>query len=360
MPRSVSGTLSTLLQASETHPTLALVYTDGTVKKFSNTPLAIAKGTFVQHLKTVSEIKQTLSRAISRCKAEIQNVDRAMGLDIASSARLLENAEAVVGRYYSGIRDAGLNEWKSLFTGRVMTAEADEETATLEIISDITAAGQCVATRGLADNCPRIYKDFRCGATSSNTTCNKNLKGIGSCTDNANTDHFEGWMNPDNPTPPEPPPGDPGGGGIGGGTCFTGDTLIWTPNNDVPISEIRKGDIVWAFDENTKQLKASRVLNIMRHEINRFYSFDFEGIKLNVTPEHRLLTAKGFQAADSLGLAAKVFTHEGEWLKRRIKSFKWNTRKPVEVFNLEIEKYHTYFANRVAVHNEKLEDPPNY
>lgn len=353
MPRSVSGTLATLLQASETHPTLSLLYTNNTTKRFSNTPLTISSNAYTQHLKSVSEVKQTFLRAINRCRVDIQNVDRVMGLDVANATRYLENAEAVVGRYYRAIRDAGVNEWKSLFTGRVMTAEANEEVATLEIISDIMAAGQ-IANRNLADNCPRIYKDFRCGATSSNTTCNKNLKGVGSCTDNANTHRFEGWKNPDNPA--STPPGDDGGiggGGDGGGTCFTGDTLVWTPNNDAPISSVRIGDLVWAFDEKTMQIKPARVLNIMRHTIHRFYLFDFEGIKLNVTPEHPLLTSHGFKAADILRLAEKVFVHEGEWLKKRIKSFKWQTVKEVEVFNLEIEKYHTFFANRVAVHNVK-------
>lgn len=47
------------------------------------------------------------------------------------------------------------------------------------------------------------------------------------------------------------------------GSCFTGDTLVLTPNGNVEIKDIKVGDEVYSFDSKDKTLKVAKVTEVL-------------------------------------------------------------------------------------------------
>lgn len=87
--------------------------------------------------------------------------------------------------------------------------------------------------------------------------------------------------------------------------CFDGNTLIKTPNGEVPIKDIKPGDTVINFDEETNEYKEDTVVDIhhnlqnSRSEEMLELSFD-NGVTINVTANHKFLTGQGWIRADEL------------------------------------------------------------
>jgi intein/homing endonuclease len=87
--------------------------------------------------------------------------------------------------------------------------------------------------------------------------------------------------------------------------CFAGDTLITTPNGQVPIKDLKAGDKVINLCEKTKQYKEDTVVkvhkNLTHSQSEKMLEIEFDnGIKTKVTANHKFLTDNGWVRADQL------------------------------------------------------------
>ena len=65
-------------------------------------------------------------------------------------------------------------------------------------------------------------------------------------------------------------------GSGGGGGCFTGDTLVSTPDGQIRIDELKEGSEVISFDDKGNTYVA-KVLKLPVHENEQVYRYGFWG-----------------------------------------------------------------------------------
>jgi len=87
--------------------------------------------------------------------------------------------------------------------------------------------------------------------------------------------------------------------------CFDGDTLITTTRGKTPIKNLKVGDKIINLCEKTKQYKEDTVAkvhkNLTHSESEKMLELEFDnGIKTQVTANHKFLTNKGWIRADEL------------------------------------------------------------
>lgn len=154
--------------------------------------------------------------------------------------------------------------------------------------------------------------------------------------------------------PPQPPIG--GGVGGGGGGCFLAGTMILTGDGtELPIEDIKKGMDVYAFDKESGELRVSKVSETFFHPKENTYLIINDD--LLVTPNHPVLNNNKWVEIGEL--------EEGDML-----TDKDNNPIPInkieevkelsDVFNFEVEKYHTYVAQGIIVHNKNTEEGGGY
>lgn len=142
---------------------------------------------------------------------------------------------------------------------------------------------------------------------------------------------------------------------IYGYSCFVGDTKITTDKGDVCIKDIKVGDLVLT----TKGLrKVTRVLN---QGIRDCIEVNVAGNKIVCTPDHKFIDCFDNE------IEAKDLTAETQLVsidKNKLKSGHKYPFKPArldaktssvvgqyEVFDIEVEDVHEFFANGIRVHN---------
>ena len=364
MGRSTSGNVATLLalDGCESHTTLSLYKKDATELHFSTeefTDPTNAKG-FVKGLLISEELVQTLDSETNRVPVTLENVDKVLGL--AALAESLNFAVAVIGRFW---RSGSTTAWKELYRGEArVLPDATEGDIKLEVLSDLIAAGYCVAQWSLDSKCSFRYKDNFCGATSVATTCSKTRKGPNGCQEHdVETDDFRfgGWEYPDVQPAEVIAPGPPEPGGYEG-PCFPRGTLIlmadWT---EKPIETIVAGDLVLAFDHVTLELTPKRVVGDLQvHRSDRFRIID-RGM-ITPTPNHKFfqrgpawIPIDEFRPGDKiLRLVRRGL--KSIWIDWTIESTRIRElRREISVYNFEVEDLHDYIANRCAVSNRKNE-----
>ncbi|HEC94874.1 MAG TPA: hypothetical protein ENI45_02785, partial [Thermoplasmatales archaeon] len=136
-------------------------------------------------------------------------------------------------------------------------------------------------------------------------------------------------------------------------TCFLAGTNITMANGSFKrIEDVRVGDLVKAFDENTGRVVVSRVTKLYHHtpeEMSDYYLVVNDGL-LRVTPEHMLYVDGVWRGAWTIKIGDNLLDINGSRVP--VFSVKRVYRK-VPTYNLEIERYHTFYANDVLVHNDK-------
>lgn len=68
--------------------------------------------------------------------------------------------------------------------------------------------------------------------------------------------------------------------------CFAKGTLITTPNGQVEIEKLKVGDKVLSFNEQTKEIEVSTILELANQKHHNLYELNFSGIKIIVTDDH--------------------------------------------------------------------------
>jgi hypothetical protein len=174
MPRSLNPFLIQLLtgEAAETHRTVELIFRNGQIRRWATTNLTIDGNNFSDGLISVSDIEETEDSSTDRAEVVIQNIDKAIGLDIKSGA--VHFAQAKIGRFF---KKGDVSEWREEFFGEAIPRSISEREAVIEIIDEMVAGSYCVGNWTLAPVCQLIFKSAECGYAGSETTCNKLLKG---------------------------------------------------------------------------------------------------------------------------------------------------------------------------------------
>lgn len=148
---------------------------------------------------------------------------------------------------------------------------------------------------------------------------------------------------PGDPGPPTPTPRPPGG------SCFLAGTKILLASGDYKnIEEIKLGDEIKAFDEVAQDFKPGKVVHLFVHKSPAYYILNKN---LNVTPEHRFFSEGKWIPLGELRIGDKLLNSQGQVVL--IKSLEMIEQEST-VYNFEVEKYHTYIAGDVVVHNAKV------
>jgi hypothetical protein len=131
----------------------------------------------------------------------------------------------------------------------------------------------------------------------------------------------------------------------GGGTCFLPDTMITTQNGDKMIKDIKVGDVVTSYNEVSNRIESNKVTELYTRETDSYLLING---KLKVTSNHPMFVNGKWMEIGRAKVGDKLKTLNGEEKIFSIKEVKGS----VEVFNLEVEKSHTYYAQGYLAHNK--------
>ena len=136
-------------------------------------------------------------------------------------------------------------------------------------------------------------------------------------------------------------------------TCFLAGTKVAMADGTYKnIEDIKVGEEVKAFDEQTEDIVFSKVSNVFHHqaeEMPDYYLVINDDLK--VTPNHRFYSNDEWVFADDLEVGDPLFTGNSDYLITSIEKI----YNKVLTFDLEIELVHNYFVSindiEVLVHN---------
>lgn len=314
MPRNTTTLLNTLLLGCETRSIVEMRLRDNSSFFFCTGGPDMADflttetgNAFSPELLTVSDLTVTLGQATNRVGIEISNVNDPFGLSTPGDIRKLKMANVTIKKLF---KKASSYEITHYFTGKTAFGNANEKTIPLDIISDTTAAGTCLATVAVSPT--------------------------------------NGFKFPD--TPEQSPPGSETNPGPIFHECFVVGTMVETPGGARPIEDFRPGDGILSFNE-TGELFEDEVLEVFENEVDEYLELEFENTKVQVTPNHRFLS-DGWVRAEDMQISQIVDCLNGfDYLKA-----KELIKKRVTVRNLHVKNNHNYIANKLRTHNAKYPD----
>jgi hypothetical protein len=146
-----------------------------------------------------------------------------------------------------------------------------------------------------------------------------------------------GWQDPD--------PTDPNTGPTGG--CFIAGTGIDTSDGIVPIEILEIGDIVKTYDLKDKKHGRSKITKTYKHEDIDGYII-LNGI-IKTTVYHPFYSDGKWIKAGELVIGDKILHVDG--IEHSINSIDKIDDK-VDVYNIEVDGTHNYFAEGYLVHNK--------
>ena len=154
---------------------------------------------------------------------------------------------------------------------------------------------------------------------------------------------------------------EPGSKGIPDGVCFVAGTPVTTMAGLRAIEEIGVGDKVTATNPETGQMAEKEVVQTYIRESNLLVHLWLDEEEIQVTPTHPFyVEGKGWVNAVELTMELtmedRLVDCNGGVVS--IQALRYNTlEKPMEVYNLEVADFHTYYVSesRVLVHNADYE-----
>jgi len=132
------------------------------------------------------------------------------------------------------------------------------------------------------------------------------------------------------------------------GGCFVGDTQILMVDKSYKnISDIKVGDQVLSFaEEKNKFLTKATVQAVTEHPVNSYLLLNNI---LKVTAEHKVFVNSEWKLAGEIKVGDMMMGLSGQPIK--ITSIKIINTKDISVYNILVDKIHTYFADNFYVHN---------
>lgn len=134
--------------------------------------------------------------------------------------------------------------------------------------------------------------------------------------------------------------------------CFPAGTKVHTDEGLKNIEDIRAGDRVWSYDEETGEQSLQEVLQTNVRESDHTVELYTDGEKIETTAEHPFYTEGGWKDAADLQAGDRIVSRSGNPIEIKEVSFQYNPKK---VYNFEVSNWHTYFVGALAwlVHNAK-------
>jgi uncharacterized protein YfaS (alpha-2-macroglobulin family) len=130
--------------------------------------------------------------------------------------------------------------------------------------------------------------------------------------------------------------------------CFVAGTSILTPSGSSPIEKLKIGDSVLTREgEHDSDLISAKIKAIHKVTVPGYLIINHT---LKLTPEHILWVNDSWTMAGNIQIGNTLTNSAGE--KETVQSIEWQGGA-VDVYNLEIERYHTFFAENLWVHNDK-------
>lgn len=137
------------------------------------------------------------------------------------------------------------------------------------------------------------------------------------------------------------------------GKCFVAGTLISTSYGLIPIEEIKAGDKVYSFDEDSKVVSENTVEEVFIRETTELVNINIGLETIRSTPDHPFyVPKKGFTNAVELRAGDILLNMNGEYVI--IEEIQHEIlESPITVYNFRVSNDHTYFVGNVAigVHN---------
>lgn len=140
----------------------------------------------------------------------------------------------------------------------------------------------------------------------------------------------------------------PAGGAEKGGCFGWGTPILMADGSFRPIEKIRPGDSVLSFESIEEQTLTPAVVQaVSRHQVKDSLIINSS---LRVTAEHKLFVNTQWQEAGRIKVGDEFLDFNG---KREKVISVLKLEEEIPVYNILVGKYHTYFADRVFVHNEE-------
>lgn len=137
-----------------------------------------------------------------------------------------------------------------------------------------------------------------------------------------------------------------------GGQCFLGGTKVSMADGSYKnIEDVKIGDFVKVYDENTGTIVSNKVTKVFHHEAKEMDgSYLIINHKLRVTPNHLIFVNGEWKSAGKIEIGDTLMDiNKNTILVNSIERIYGK----VPTFNLEVENHHNYFADNILVHNSK-------
>ncbi|CAF1165393.1 unnamed protein product [Rotaria sordida] len=136
--------------------------------------------------------------------------------------------------------------------------------------------------------------------------------------------------------------------------CFLPDTLIQCADqNEINIQDVQLGDALLAFT-TFGEIVTTTVEEVFKHEVDEYVELQIGENRVNVTREHPFFIGNGnFCSLDKLRVSDCIYSLIDDHLQSTtITNIKTVKAPKTCVYNLRTSQPHTYFANKIAVHNK--------
>lgn len=144
-----------------------------------------------------------------------------------------------------------------------------------------------------------------------------------------------------------------GGAIVGfGADCLDGETLIETNRGKIKIKDINIGDMALSLNEDFYCVY-NKVVAKKTSYTDEIYEIIIDTSTIKVTAKHRFyVIGKGYVCAKDLSMQDICIIHEQNMLRiRPISLIKIIPVKNHEMYDIQVAKTNTFFANKVFVHN---------
>ncbi len=135
-------------------------------------------------------------------------------------------------------------------------------------------------------------------------------------------------------------------------TCFLAGTKITMADDTIKnIEDIKKGEMVKSFDQVNQEVTSGKVVQIFHHIEPEDMADSYLVINnmLKVTSNHPIFVNNEWVEAGNIKIGDKLNDIHGSTII--VKSIIQKHEK-VPTYNIEVETYHTYFAENILVHNK--------
>jgi hypothetical protein len=132
--------------------------------------------------------------------------------------------------------------------------------------------------------------------------------------------------------------------------CFTKGNKVKTPLGYATIESLKKGDLVKSYDTKVEAKVDSEVTETFLHENHDGYLVINGNIK--TTSNHPFYSNGDWVDAGELSVGDKILHVDG--LEHTVESIE-NYDDTIDVYNIEVDGNHNYYAENYLVHNKGIE-----